>query len=493
MNDRELLEQFADTGSQAAFAELVERHVALVHSAARRRLGGDALVEDVVQQVFALLARKSGTLGRGVVVSGWLYRATCHVASETLRGERRRRERELAAAQLDLVNAGEDETLWQRIRPRLDAAMAGLSRADQDAIVLRYFENRGLREVGELLGVSEDAAQKRISRALLKLRRTLGCEEERVPIGMLGAAVIFGAVQPVPAGMAATVSGAVLAGAAGMLATTTTTTATATATAGIAAMTTTKTILGITAALGAAAVIAVQTGKVSSLGDDNADLSRKITAAEQATKQLEEQVAGLRRAATDDRRQNELLELRAEVTRLHQREQELEAENARLRQTAQQYAASEAQVRQAAQELDAAQEAAREQAKQIGIAKMNYVKRWALAFHMYAGDHDDQFPPTLAAAADYFGSVDPPGDVDPAVYAALQPDHYEVMYHGSLSEIPNPGMTILLREKEAIPDQTGLGAVRAYGFADGHSEIHRAPDGDFTAWEAERIVQPQPR
>ena len=488
MNDRELLEQFATKGSHSAFAELVERHVALVHSAARRRLGDDPLVEDVVQQVFVLLARKVGSLGREVVLSGWLYRTAGHVASENLRRERRRRERELAAAQLDLVNAGESETLWQGIGPRLDAAMAGLSPADQDALVLRYFENRGLREIGELFGITDDAAQKRISRALERLRRGMGRECEGIPSGLLGAAVVFGAIQPAPSGMAATVSGAVLASAAGTLATTTTT-----ATVGITTMSTMKTIAGITAAVGAAAVIAVQTGKLRSLDEVNTALSQQAAAAEQARGLLATQLAEARKAADNDPRKLELLQLRADVTRLHQREQELEAENARLRQVAQQFAAAEAQLRQAEDAADTALLAAKEQQKQMGIARLHYAKRWALALHMYAGDHDDQFPPSLSAAAEYFGSLDPQNYGDLGVDLSLRPDQFEVMYHGHIAGMESPATTILLREKEAWPDSTGRGACRAYAFADGHSEIYRAPDGDFTAWEADRIVEPQPR
>ncbi|MCP5522411.1 MAG: hypothetical protein H7A46_12780 [Verrucomicrobiales bacterium] len=214
--------------------------------------------------------------------------------------------------------------------------------------------------------------------------------------------------------------------------------------------------------------------------------------AEQTTGQLEEKLAGLREAAADESRQTELLQLRAEVTRLHQREQELEGEIGRLQQAVRQQATALEQ-RQALVAEDTALQAVREQQKQVGIAKMNYARRWTLAFLMYAGDHDEQFPSTLAAAADYFVTVDPPEAADPAIYAALQPGQYEVMYHGSTAEVTSPATTILLREQEAWPDWTGSGANRVYGFVDGHSEVHHASDGDFTAWEAERMGQRQPR
>lgn len=75
MSDHELLQSYVQDGSEAAFAKLVERHLNLVYSAARRMVRDPHLAQDVTQEVFTLLARKAGKLGRGTILSAWLYRA----------------------------------------------------------------------------------------------------------------------------------------------------------------------------------------------------------------------------------------------------------------------------------------------------------------------------------------------------------------------------------------------------------------------------------
>ena len=61
--------------------------------------------------------------------------------------------------------------LWQQISPLLDEALAQLGEKDRQAVLLRFFENKSLAEVGNRLGTGEDTARKRVSRALEKLRR----------------------------------------------------------------------------------------------------------------------------------------------------------------------------------------------------------------------------------------------------------------------------------------------------------------------------------
>lgn len=204
MNDHEFLQDYVQNGSQAAFAGLVERHVGLVYSAARRFLGDTHLAEDVTQEVFMLLARKAHRMGSDTILSAWLYRAARLVASETARREGRRRHREQLA--METMSQSTSNAGWQQIEPLLDEAMANLSTADHDAVVLRYFESRSLREVGAALGSSEDAAQKRVARALERLRMNLTRLGVTVSVTALAAAVSSGAVQSAPAGLAASVS-----------------------------------------------------------------------------------------------------------------------------------------------------------------------------------------------------------------------------------------------------------------------------------------------
>lgn len=175
MNEtNQLLLQYAENGSETAFRELVERYVDLVYSVAVRRSNGDShRAEDIVQTVFTDLARKAHDLAPTLQLGGWLHKHCCFVASTLHRSEARRQARERQA--MDLLNdsAGADEARWEDLAPALDEAIQELQETDRDAIVLRFFEKRDLRSVGQALGTSEDAAQKRVSRAVDKLRQLL--------------------------------------------------------------------------------------------------------------------------------------------------------------------------------------------------------------------------------------------------------------------------------------------------------------------------------
>lgn len=174
MNDSELLQAWANRRDEAAFAELVRRHLDLVRASARRQVGASPLADDVTQAVFLVLARKAGSLGSKVVLSGWLFRTTRFVAARALRAEQRRTHHETAAAMQPVPTAAAAHPEhWQEVEPHLDAGLAALPAADRDAVLLRYFEGKPLRSVGEQLGVNEETAKKRVSRAVEKLRTWL--------------------------------------------------------------------------------------------------------------------------------------------------------------------------------------------------------------------------------------------------------------------------------------------------------------------------------
>ena len=175
MGDWQLLQAYAKSRSEAAFAELVRLHLDWVYSVALRHVGDPHLAEDVVQSVFVLLARKARDLGPGTLVGGWLFRTTRLVAGHARRAEQRRKTREATACIMsqDTTSPDTDEILWQQLAPHLDQAVAALSEADRSAILLRFYEKMPLRSVGERMGVSEEAAKKRVSRALEKLREFL--------------------------------------------------------------------------------------------------------------------------------------------------------------------------------------------------------------------------------------------------------------------------------------------------------------------------------
>jgi DNA-directed RNA polymerase specialized sigma24 family protein len=85
MDDRELLQAYANQRSEPAFTELVHRHLNWVYGSALRQVGDAHLAADVAQSVFVLLARKAGSLRSGTIVAGWLFRTTRFVSARALR------------------------------------------------------------------------------------------------------------------------------------------------------------------------------------------------------------------------------------------------------------------------------------------------------------------------------------------------------------------------------------------------------------------------
>lgn len=210
MNDLELLREYVEHRSERAFAQLVRQHLDLVHSAALRVVGDAHLAQDVAQMVFIGLAHKAHSLPRGTALAGWLYRSAWLSALAVLRTERRRQDRERKAMEMAATDAS-GAAVWETLGPCLDEAMSELDRGDQDALVLRFFERQSLREVGQALGLGEDAAQKRVSRAVEKLRAILAQRGLKPAATVLGPAITANALQAAPAGLAAAVTGAALA------------------------------------------------------------------------------------------------------------------------------------------------------------------------------------------------------------------------------------------------------------------------------------------
>lgn len=212
MSDRELLREYVLNHSEKAFAELVERHINLVYGTARRVVADADLAKDITQSTFIHLARKAGEVRDGDALPGWLYRVTCNLATSAVRSEIRRREREHTAMNLAELNQP-DAATWAAVAPLLEEAMQRLNAGEQDAVVLRFLEGKSLRDVGLVLNLSDDAAQKRISRALEKMRIYFGRKGVTAGVAVLGTLLASQSVKAAPAGLAVSVAGGALAGA----------------------------------------------------------------------------------------------------------------------------------------------------------------------------------------------------------------------------------------------------------------------------------------
>jgi len=205
--DHDLLAQYARDQSEEAFAILVARHVNLVYSVALRHVSNSHEAEDITQVVFLLLAKKAGSLSAKTVLSGWLYRAAQLTATNHLRMEKRRQRREQEVHMQSLVNETESEK-WTEIAPVLDVAMMRLGDRERNAVVLRFFEGKSLKEVGSVLGASEDAAQKNVERALKKLRSFFTKRGVALSAATLTSVLSMNSVQAAPAGLAQSITAA---------------------------------------------------------------------------------------------------------------------------------------------------------------------------------------------------------------------------------------------------------------------------------------------
>jgi RNA polymerase sigma factor (sigma-70 family) len=210
LDDSALLREYVERGSEEAFAALVTRHVNKVYSVALRLTGNPHSAEEITQAVFVILARKSRQLGKRVILSGWLYQTARLTAVTFIRGGIRRARREQEAYMQTALNENESNA-WTQIAPLLDAAMAGLNEADRHAVVLRFFDGKSLKEVGAALGANEEAAKKRVSRALEKLRAFFARRGVSSTTAIIAGAISANSVQAAPAALAKTVTAVALA------------------------------------------------------------------------------------------------------------------------------------------------------------------------------------------------------------------------------------------------------------------------------------------
>jgi RNA polymerase sigma factor (sigma-70 family) len=467
LTDQQLLRDYAEHHSEAAFAELVRRHVDLVHSAALRMVNESHAAEDVTQSVFLALAQNASRLAGHPVLSGWLHTTARHLAAKAVRASVRRQLCEQEAAAMNHLLSAENEAPWEDVAPHLDACLGELNDAERDALLLRYFEKKSAPEIAALLGISNSAAQKRVSRAVERLRDFFAQRGVTIGAGGLSVAISANAVQAAPAGLAVTISAAALAGTA-----VSTSTVIAATTKTIAMTTLQKAIVTATVAMLAGAGI-YEARQAAQLREQNQTLQQQQAPLVEQVQQLQsERDAAMKRLAgmREDidglkSNQSELLKLRGEVGVLRRQ-------------------ASEAsQGKHVAEQQLAAAMSSEEQFKKHQSATANAAKQVGLALHMFFADGGNQYPTNLTQLAKELGGSFTIGEIDLASFdivgkGARDPDH------------TNPKM-VALRERlsRQAPDGTWK---RIYLFDDGRVQTATSNDGNFDVWERQNTFSPSP-
>ncbi len=211
-DDMALVREYAATGSEQAFAELVGRRVHFVHSAALRQVRDPNLAEEVTQAVFVILAQKAPKISDKTVLAGWLFKTTRFAALAQMRAEARRRQHELEAQMQTESQSSAADEVWTRVSPHLDEALGTLADKDRQAVLLRFFEDKSLAEVGTTLNMREDAARKRVGRALDKLRKFFAKRGIASTTAIIAGVISSHSVQAAPAGLATTIAAAAVRG-----------------------------------------------------------------------------------------------------------------------------------------------------------------------------------------------------------------------------------------------------------------------------------------
>ncbi len=458
--DAQLLSEYAHLGSEAAFAEIVARYTDLIYSAVLRQVGCAALAEDVAQSVFTDLARKASSLAstleeNGTIV-GWLYRSTRYAVSKHLRTEHRRHIRESQAMQ-DFDPAAVASPDWEQVRPRLDEALADLGEEDRQAMLLRFFQNQDFQAIGAALEISDDAAQKRVARALEKLRAILARHGITTTAAMLLAVLSTNAIQTAPVGLAARLAGASLAGAATPTAIT------------VTLMTLTSFKAGIIAtgiAAGLAVWLTAEYRSLNGLQGENAALSQQIS----QLRQQPQPSLSSKAASGENSDSGELVELRREHADLLRLRGEVGVLRDALTKRQADLAAAQAENAKmlALREAEA-------KSRTIRAAVENSLHEVGEASRKYAATNGGLLPTD-------FGQI--PNLVQQYPDLGVGTNSFEILNHGTPLSTKTPPYFFCAREKQARQMPDGIWS-RAYLLIDGSVQMAASGDGSYDMWEKE--------
>ena len=453
--DAQLLREYARQGSEAAFGEIVARYTDLVYATALRQAGSADLAKDIAQSVFTDLARKaaslSGTFKENETIVGWLYRSTRFAVSKHLRAEHRRRIRESLAMQ-EFDHAAATSPDWERVRPKLDEALADLGEEDRQAMLLRFFQNQNFQTIGAALGISDDTAQKRVGRALEKLRAGLARHGITTTAALLSTVLSANAMQTAPAGLAAKLAGA-------SLASTTVPTATTLIIMTLASKTG---IIATGIAVGLAVWLTAEHHSLNRLQKENAALSQQLSQRRAQPVPLTMPKAG---GGNTDGELNKLRREHAELLKLRGEVGVLRA------------AVGKDRVELSAAQAEKAKIEAYQKAEAIGISSVNFLKYTGLASMMYANEHGGLYVTNLGQIpiTEFGGSE-----------SGVDTNSFEFYSYDAPVTTNTPNHFFYAREQQSRKvgdDQWN----RAYLFKDGSVQVAVSSDGNFDQWEKDWI------
>jgi len=459
-NDRELLREFARDQSQDAFTALVERHLDLVYCAALRQVRSPQLAEEVAQSVFADLARDAARLKPDTILTGWLYAVTRRTAVNVVRGEARRQRREQIACEMNTLIA--PPTDWNQIEPLLDEAMHALDETDRTAVLLRYFENKSLREVGQAIGTSDDAAQKRVSRAIERLREFF--IKQGPIVGASGLVVVLSAnaVQAAPAALARSVVAAVAVNTG----------------AGASALSAWKGLFEIMANTKVVGTIVI-----AALVVPLAFHRQTIAAMRAQDAALQRQADQLIALQTENERLSKLAANGGLAKKQADELRRLSEEAVTLRPTTNEIA----NLRKENRRLQASLEKPKTplQIKEEIIATETHIKDWLIAFYKFAESNRGEFPTSFEGAESFLAS-------EIKTNTSVTSDEFEIVYRGSLKALEKPEEIIVIRQKQPREPNPSGGRkgtwARIYGFADGSVRLRQEAANNFDDYERQHMV-----
>jgi RNA polymerase sigma factor (sigma-70 family) len=472
--DTELLNHYVSDRSESAFTELTRRHIDLVYSAALRLLSGDVhRAQDVTQQVFTELARRARQLTGHPALVGWLYTTTRQMALRAIRTEQRRKAREQEAHSMnEVLHDPTSPSDWGHLRPVLDEAMHGLSENDRLAVLLRFFQNKNFKEVGDALGTSDNTARMRVERAIEKLRAQLARKGVSSTASALALTLAGNAVAATPAGLAVNIASIAVASAAA---------GTGTTLSLIKIMGITKLKMGLASTL---LITSVATTWVLEKQAQARLRDRTVTIQEQSNQlsQLRVDHDLLNNLASQAKAPSsndgfELQKLQAEIVPLRKQAEVVTA----LRQEEQRLKALLAQAEKDVQNAETNWQSTTNSV-QLN-EKIHYAMSLTLAMHEYASKHDGAFPTNLEDVVPFFREEDQ-GQTN------VSSSQFEIAFHGSRKDIAkyaHPDQIILVKEKEPWRNIDGKWLItwsdlRGAGY-------HFCPaDGKFEDWVNQHTV-----